>query len=128
MGGFVLLQIKATVITNWGSYYTLGQTLLQIRVAITNWGITVANITNSGFIWKQSHIFRPWFNNAKCNKSYCNLKENIIFDKKVNSKKICLYIWEVSNILICQKLQSVRSVQQKIKLPLPKESSVEKEN
>ena len=26
-----LLQIRATVITNWGSYYKLGQTLLQIR-------------------------------------------------------------------------------------------------
>ena len=33
-----LLQIRATVITNWGSYYKLGQTLLQIRAAITNWG------------------------------------------------------------------------------------------
>ena len=33
-----LLQIRATVITDWGSYYKLGQTLLQIRTAITNWG------------------------------------------------------------------------------------------
>ena len=33
-----LLQIRATVITNWGSYYKLGQTLLQIRAAITYWG------------------------------------------------------------------------------------------
>ena len=41
-----LLQIRATVITNWGSYYKLGQTLiqlgqlLQIGAIITNWGIT----------------------------------------------------------------------------------------
>ena len=35
-----LLQIRATVITNWDSYYKLRQTLLQIRAAITNWGIT----------------------------------------------------------------------------------------
>ena len=35
-----LLLIRATVITNWGSYYKLGQTLLQIRAAITNWGTT----------------------------------------------------------------------------------------
>ena len=35
-----LLQISATVITNWGSCCKLGQTLLQIRAAITNWGIT----------------------------------------------------------------------------------------
>ena len=34
------LQIRATVITNWESYYKLGQTLLQIRAAIPNWGIT----------------------------------------------------------------------------------------
>ena len=42
-----LLQIGASVITNWGSliitnqgnrYYKFGQTLLQIRAAITNWG------------------------------------------------------------------------------------------
>ena len=43
---FVLLQIRANVvtnwgsfiITNWGSYYKLGQPLLQNRAAITNWG------------------------------------------------------------------------------------------
>ena len=32
-----LLQIRATVITNWGSYYKLEQSLLQIGSAITNW-------------------------------------------------------------------------------------------
>ena len=43
---FVLLQIRANVvinwgsfiITNWGSYCKLGQPLLQNRAAITNWG------------------------------------------------------------------------------------------
>ena len=36
-----LLQIRATVITNWGKlYYKLGQ-LLQIGAIITNWGITI---------------------------------------------------------------------------------------
>ena len=33
-----LLQIMASVVTNWGSYYKLGQPLLQNRVAVTNWG------------------------------------------------------------------------------------------
>ena len=33
--GQTLLEIVAT---NWGSYYKLGQPLLQNRVAITNWG------------------------------------------------------------------------------------------
>ena len=52
-GSFVLLQIMinavtiwcsfiitnwASVATNWGSYYKLGQPLLQNRAAITNWG------------------------------------------------------------------------------------------
>ena len=32
-----LLQTGAIVVTNWGSYYKLGQ-LLQIRAIITNWG------------------------------------------------------------------------------------------
>ena len=59
--------------------------------------------------------------------SYCNLKENI-FHKKVNSKKKYVYMWSIIIFLICQKLWSVRPLQQKIKLPLPKERSVEKEN
>ena len=32
-----LLQIRAGVITNWGSYYKLGQLLSQNRAAITSW-------------------------------------------------------------------------------------------
>ena len=43
---FALVQIRANVvtnwdsfiITNWGSYYKLGQLLLQNRAGITNWG------------------------------------------------------------------------------------------
>ena len=38
LGSFVLLQIRANVVTNWGSYFKLGQPLLQNRTAITNWG------------------------------------------------------------------------------------------
>ena len=37
-GSFVLLKIRANVVINWGSYYKLGQPLLQNRAAITNWG------------------------------------------------------------------------------------------
>ena len=32
-----MLQIGASTITNWGSYYTFGQPLLQNAAAITNW-------------------------------------------------------------------------------------------
>ena len=38
IGAASLLQINASVVTNWGSYYKLGQPLLQNRAAITNWG------------------------------------------------------------------------------------------
>ena len=36
--GQALLQIGASVVTNWDSYYKLGKPLLQYRAAITNWG------------------------------------------------------------------------------------------
>ena len=38
IGAASLLQIRASAVTNWGSYYKLGQLLLQNRAAITNWG------------------------------------------------------------------------------------------
>ena len=38
IGAASLLQIGANVVTSWGSYYKLGQPLLQNRPAITNWG------------------------------------------------------------------------------------------
>ena len=38
IGAALLLQIGASVLTNWGSYYKLGQKLLQNRAAITNCG------------------------------------------------------------------------------------------
>ena len=46
-GSFVLLQIKENVVTNWDSFiitnqgkccYKLGQPFLQNKAAITNWG------------------------------------------------------------------------------------------
>ena len=41
-GSFVLLQIRAKVVTNWGTiYYKLGK-VLQIKTIITKWGITVS--------------------------------------------------------------------------------------
>ena len=38
IGAALLLQIRASVVTNWGSYYKLGELLLQNRAAITNCG------------------------------------------------------------------------------------------
>ena len=34
----LLLQIRESAAKNWGSYYELGQPLLQNRAAITSWG------------------------------------------------------------------------------------------
>ena len=39
-----LLQIGPSVLTNWGSYYKLGQPLLQNRAAITNCGKMYYNL------------------------------------------------------------------------------------
>ena len=36
IGAASLLQIGASVVTNWGSYYKLGQPLLENRATITN--------------------------------------------------------------------------------------------
>ena len=64
IGAVSLFQIRASVVTNWDSYYILGQALLQnraaitnggkmyyklgqvlqIRAMITNWGITIADL------------------------------------------------------------------------------------
>ena len=38
IGTASLLQIGVSVDTYWGSYYELGQPLLQNRTAFTNWG------------------------------------------------------------------------------------------
>ena len=38
IGAASLLQIGASVVTNWDCSYKLGQSLLQNRAAITNWG------------------------------------------------------------------------------------------
>ena len=37
IGAASLLQIRASAVTNWGSYYKSGQPLLQNRAAIKNW-------------------------------------------------------------------------------------------
>ena len=38
VGVALLLQIGASIVTNLGNYYKLGQPLLQNRAVITNWG------------------------------------------------------------------------------------------
>ena len=40
IGAALLLQIGASIITDWGNYYKLGQLLLQNRPPIANRGLT----------------------------------------------------------------------------------------
>ena len=37
IGPASFLKIRASAVTNWGTYYKLAQPLLQNRAAITNW-------------------------------------------------------------------------------------------
>ena len=59
-GNFVLLQIGARVVINWGKcYYKLGQVLLQIGFSffIANWGSLI--ITNQGrFYYKSGQLLQ----------------------------------------------------------------------
>ena len=43
IGAASLLQIGESVVTDWGSYYKIGQPLLQNRAVITNWGKIITN-------------------------------------------------------------------------------------
>ena len=58
-GSFVLLQIRANIVTNWGSfiiinwgsYYKLGQPLLQNGAAITNWDNIYYKLGHKNISW-----------------------------------------------------------------------------
>ena len=52
-----LLQIREGVVTNWGSYYKLGQLLLKNRSVITNWG---KNFHKLGQILQIRAIITNW--------------------------------------------------------------------
>ena len=57
IGAASVLQIGGSVITIWGSYYKLGQPLLQNRAAITNWGKTYHKL---GLVLQITAIIRNW--------------------------------------------------------------------
>ena len=73
IGAASLLQIGASFVTNWGSYYKSEQPLLQNRAAITNWGKTYyklgqvlqirAIITN----WGITYVFVMCYNQHSIN-------------------------------------------------------------
>ena len=100
-GSFVLLQIRVNVFTNWGSfiitnwdkccyklgsYYKLGQPLLQNRAAITNWG-RYYKLGQLLQIWAKQHLSRPIrsqiFLHAsdkfKCANAWCKKSEDLVF-------------------------------------------------
>ena len=55
IGAASLLQIRASVVINWGSYYKLGKSLLQNRAAIT---IGAKYITNWGRYYKLGQLLQ----------------------------------------------------------------------
>ena len=57
IGAASLLQIRTNVATNWGSYYKLGQPLLQNKTAIRNWGKTYYKL---GQVLQIRAIFTNW--------------------------------------------------------------------
>ena len=56
---------------------------------------------------------------------YCNPKEKDHIRTKLNSKKKNICKISIIIISICQKLELVRPIEQKIRLPLPNSSSYE---
>ena len=57
MGVVLLLQIGASVATNWGILYKLGQPLLQNGAGITNWGKTYYKL---GQVLQIRAIIKSW--------------------------------------------------------------------
>ena len=55
--GQMLLQIGENVVTNLGSYYKLGQQLLQNRAALTNWGRTTSIDLFNIFMLEKENLF-----------------------------------------------------------------------
>ena len=57
IGAASLLQIAENVVTNLGSYYKLGQPLLQNRAALTNWGRTTSIDLVNIFMLEKENLF-----------------------------------------------------------------------
>ena len=57
IGATLLLQIRANVVKNGGSYYKLGQLLLQNTAVITNWGKMYYNL---GQVLQIRAIIKSW--------------------------------------------------------------------
>ena len=55
IGAASLTQIRATFVTNWGSYDKLGQNVLQIRAIIKSWGITLQNLPFQKIMFLKIH-------------------------------------------------------------------------
>ena len=63
LGAASLLQIGASIATNWGSYYKLEQPLLQNRATITNWSNIYYKL---GQVLQVRGIITNWGHNSGC--------------------------------------------------------------
>ena len=84
-----LLQIGASVVTNWGSYYKLGQPFLRNRAAITNWSkISRKNGKNS--CWKK---LRAFFRILDPHSSRLN-RQRVVISRKIVSSLLEFALFE----------------------------------
>ena len=65
-----LIEVGTSVVINWGSYYELGQPLLQIRAIIRNWGITGFFKVEVWFIWSLYYLFPLNLDGRYCQNSW----------------------------------------------------------
>ena len=56
-----MLQIGESIVTNWCSYYKLGQPLLQNKAAITNWDKMYCKL---GQVLEISSVITNWGHNT----------------------------------------------------------------
>ena len=85
---FILLQIRASTVTNWGSYYKLGQSLLQSRAAITNWGKMYYQLKQvlqiRAIITNWWHNKQPGVQRTDC--QYFLFRSNLVFSPALFSR------------------------------------------
>ena len=82
-----LLQIGASVVvTNWGSYYKLGQPFLQNRAAFTNWSKT----SRKNSYWKK---LRAFFRILDPHSSKLN-RQRVVISRKIVSLRLEFDLFE----------------------------------
>ena len=112
MGQLFLLQVGSSAITNWdssiitnqGSYYKLGQTLLQVRAVITNWGITniYSALYRATLYFAEKEENKSVYTDNSNNKVSFLLMNKKIIKKKFSFKSLDSRVKETINLIFEQ--------------------------